>query len=277
MEKTLKQRMREDMQLRGFSLRTQETYLMRVTHFARYFNKLPDKLGQKEVKEYLLYLVKDKHASYGVLNMTYCALKFIFAVTLGRPWEVEKIPRAKRPVKMPVILDKEEVRKLLSVTKNLKHKAMLMMAYSSGLRISEVAHLKVGDIDTARMTVLVRQGKGKKDRYTILSRAALETLILYLRKYKPTSWLFPGAISGRPITTSTIGFVMRHAKKKAGITKRVSVHSLRHAFATHLLEEGTDIRSVQALLGHRSLKTTIIYLHVSPKGLSHVTSPLDTE
>ena len=166
-KKTLKQRMREDLQLRGFSPHTQKEYLMRVTHFARYFNRLPDKLGEKEVKEYLLHLTRDKHASYGVLNMTYCALKFIYTVTLGRPWEIERIPRLKRPVKMPVILDNGEVRRLIVLTENLKHRAILMMAYSSGLRISEVAHLKVGDIDTARMAVLVQQGKGKKDRYTI--------------------------------------------------------------------------------------------------------------
>ena len=275
--KTLKQRMREDLQLRGFSLHTQKEYLMRVTHFARYFKKLPDKLGENEVKEYLLYLTRDKHASYGVLNMTYCALKFIYTVTLGRPWEVERIPRVKRPVKMPVILDKGEVRRLIALTENLKHKAILMMAYSSGLRISEAAHLKVNDIDSARMTVLVRQGKGKKDRYTILSKTALGTLTQYLETYKPTSWLFPGATPGKPITESSIGFVMRAAKKRAGITKRATIHTLRHSFATHLLEQGTDIRSVQSLLGHRSLMTTVIYLHVSPKSLSRIASPLDTK
>ena len=272
-KKTLKQRMREDLQLRGFSLHTQKEYLMRVTHFARHFGKLPDKLGEKEVKEYFLYLTRDKHATYGVLNMTYCALKFIYTVTLGRPWEVEKLPRAKRPV----ILDKGEVRRLIALTENLKHKAILMMAYSSGLRISEAAHLKVGDIDSARMTVLVQQGKGKKDRYTILSKMALGTLTQYLETYKPTSWLFPGATPGKPITESSIGCVMRAAKKRAGIMKRATIHTLRHSFAAHLLEQGTDIRSVQSLLGHRSIMTTVVYLHVSPKSLSRVTSPLDTK
>jgi len=135
----------------------------------------------------------------------------------------------------------------------------------------------VGDVDGARMTVLVRQGKGKKDRYTILSKVALGTLTRYLETYRPTSWLFPGAIAGRPITTSSIGFVMRAAKKRAGIMKRATIHSLRHSFATHLLEGGTDVRSVQSLLGHRSLRTTIIYLHVSPQSLSRITSPLDTK
>jgi site-specific recombinase XerD len=276
-KKTLKQRMREDLQLSGFSPHTQKEYLMRVTLFARYFGRLPDKLGEKEVKEYLLYLTRDKHASYGVLNMTYCALKFIYTVTLERPWEVEKIPRVKRPVKMPVILDKGEVRRLIALTENLKHKAILMMAYSSGLRISEVAHLKVGDLDTARMTVLVRQGKGKKDRYTILSKAALGTLTQYLETYRPTSWLFPGTIADKPITESSIGCVMRAAKKRAGIMKRATIHTLRHSFATHLLEQGTDIRSVQSLLGHRSIMTTVVYLHVSPQSLSRITSPLDTK
>jgi site-specific recombinase XerD len=277
MEKTLKQRMRDDLELRGFSPHTQKEYLMRVTHFARHFGKLPDKLGEKEVKEYFLHLTREKHASYGVLNVTYCALKFIYTVTLGRPWEMEKIPRVKRPVKMPVILDKGEVHRLIVLTENLKHKTILMIAYSSGLRISEVAHLKVSDIDTARMAVLVRQGKGRKDRYTILSKKALGTLTQYLETYKPTSWLFPGATPGTPITESSIASVMRAAKKRAVIMKRATIHTLRHSFATHLLEGGTDIRAVQSLLGHRSLRTTIIYLHVSPQRLSHITSPLDTK
>jgi len=277
MEKTLKQRMREDLELRGFSPHTQREYLMRVTLFARYFKKLPDKLGKEEVKEYFLHLVREKHASYGVLNMTYCALKFIYTVTLGRPGEVEKIPRPKRPVKMPVILDKGEVHRLLVLTENIKHRAILTLAYSSGLRISEVAHLKVSDIDSARMTVFVRQGKGKKDRYTILSKKALGTLSQYLETSRPTSWLFPGETPDRPITVSSIGCIMRAAKKRAIITKRATMHVLRHSFATHLLEGGTDIRAVQSLLGHRSLRTTIIYLHVSPQRLSRITSPLDTK
>ena len=164
MEKTLKQRMREDMQLRGLSPHTQKEYLMRVTLFARYFRKLPDKLGEEEIRAYLLHLVNEKHASHAVLNMTYYALKFIFETTLKRPWEVRKVPHPKKPQRLPVILDKGEVQKLLSVTTNAKHKAMLMMAYGSGLRVSEVARLKVSDIDAARMTVMVREGKGTKDR-----------------------------------------------------------------------------------------------------------------
>ena len=276
MKTTLKGRMIEDMQLRGLSPHTQNAYLMRVTLFARYFGKLPDKLGEEDVRKYLLHLVNDKHVSYGVLNITYYALRFMYEVTLKRPWEVKKLPHPKKPQRLPVILNKGEVQRILSVTTNLKHKAMLSLAYSSGLRVSEVAHLKVSDIDPSRMAVLVRQGKGQRDRYTILSKVALETIIRYLRKYRPTSWLFPGMIPGRPITDKSIGLVMRDVKKRAGITKRATVHSLRHAFATHLLEEGTDPRRVQVLLGHRSLRTTAIYLHVSPKDLSNITSPLDS-
>jgi integrase/recombinase XerD len=275
MEKTLKRRMIEDMQLKGLSPHTQEAYLMRVTLFARHFKKNPDKLGEEEIRAYLLHLVNDRHVSFGVFEQTYYALKFIYEVTLKQPWEVKSVPHPKKPQKLPVILDKTEVQRILSATVNLKHKAMLMLAYSSGLRVSEVTHLKVSDIDTARMTVLVRNGKGRKDRYTILSQVTLETLIRYLRQYRPASWLFPGMIPGRPITSESIGLVMRAAKKRAGIAKRATVHSLRHAFATHLLEAGTDLRRVQLLLGHRSLKTTAIYLHVSPKDLANITSPLD--
>ncbi len=275
MEKSLKQRMREDMQLRGLSPHTQKEYLMRVTLFARYFRKLPDKLGEEEIRAYLLHLVNEKHASHAVLNMTYYALTFIFETTLKRPWEVRKVPHPKKPQRLPVILDKGEVQKLLSVTTNAKHKAMLMMAYGSGLRVSEVARLKVSDIDAARMTVMVREGKGAKDRYTILSRVALDTLTKYLRRYRPTSWLFPGMIPGRPMTTSSIGLVIKAARKRAGISKRATMHSLRHAFATSLLEGGTDLRHVQLLLGHRSLKTTALYLHVSRKDLGTIVSPLD--
>jgi site-specific recombinase XerD len=274
-KKTLKRRMIEDMQLRGLSPHTQEAYLMRVTLFARHFKKNPDKLGEKEIRKYLLHLVKEKHVAYGVFNITYYALKFIYGTTLKRPWEVRDLPHPKKPQMLPVILDKQEVHRILSVTTNLKHKAMLMLAYSSGLRISEVANLKVSDIDSARMAVLVRQGKGSKDRYTVLSKVALETLIRYQRRYKPTSWLFPGMTPGRPMTTSSIGLVMKTARERAGITKKATMHVLRHAFATHLLEGGTDLRRVQVLLGHRSLKTTSIYLHVSPKDLSGITSPLD--
>jgi integrase/recombinase XerD len=276
MEKTRRRLMIEDMQLRGFSQHTQDVYLMRVTLFARFCNKHPDHLGGKEIREYLLHLVNEKHASYGVVTQTYFALRFLYKISMRRPWDVEKIPCMKKPERLPVILDKEEVKRLFAATDNLKHRTELMLAYSSGLRVSEVARLKISDIDTVRMTVLVRQGKGNKDRYTILSKVALETLIAYLRRFRPTAWLFPGVIPGRPITTSSIGLVIMAAKKRAGIAKPVTMHSLRHCFATHLIEEGTDLHRVQLLLGHRSPRTTALYLHVSRKDLSNIKSPLDT-
>lgn len=266
----------EDMQLRGFSPGTQAQYLTYVTNFARFFNKHPDNLGEKEIRDYLLYLINEKHASYGVVNQAYCALKFLYAVTMKRPWNRENLPCMKKPQRLPVILDKEEVKRLLAAAANPKHRVMLMLAYSAGLRLSEVAHLKISDIETGRMMIRVREGKGNKDRYTMLSRVALKTLIPYLRCYRPTSWLFPGLRPDKPLRKNSIMQMIRKVTKRAGITKRVTMHSLRHAFATHLLDEGTDLRRLQLLLGHRSLRTTALYLHVSRKELSSVPSPLDT-
>ena len=275
MKKTLKQRMREDMQLRGLSEGTQKEYLLKVTLFARHFNRLPDKLTEKEIREYLLYLVNEKHVSYSTLTVSYSALRFIYKVTLQRPWEVEKIPYPKTPKRLPVILHRKEIDKIFSAIANLKHRAMLMMAYSAGLRTSEVAHLKITDIDTARMAVMVRQGKGNKDRYTILSKVALETLRAYIRSYQPKNWLFPGMTPGSPVSRGTISLVLKSARVRAGITKPITMHSLRHSFATHLIEAGTDLHHVQLLLGHQSPKTTTIYLHVSRKSLARIVSPLD--
>lgn len=273
---TLKQRMKDDLQLRGLSPRTQKTYILQVTRFARYFNKLPDKLGEKEVKEYLLHLLNEKHVSYATLAQSYSALKFIYEVTLQRPWAVKQIPYPKTPRTLPVVLDKEEIAAIFSVTTNLKHRAILMMTYSAGLRISEVLHLHMSDIDRARMTVLVRQGKGKKDRYSLLSKVALQTLDAYLEAYQPRTWLFPSAYRDQPIAATSIQKMFQVMKGRAGITKPATVHTLRHSFATHLLEAGCDLHHVQLLLGHKSPQTTTVYLHVSQKDLVRIMSPLDT-
>ena len=273
---TLKQRMKDDLQLRGLSPRTQATYIVQVTRFARYFNKLPDKLGEKEVKEYLLHLLNEKHVSYATLAQSYSALKFIYEVTLRRPWAVKRIPYPKTPRKLPVVLSKKEIGAIFSVTTNLKHRAILMMTYSAGLRISEVLHLRLSDIDRARMTVLVRQGKGKKDRYSLLSKVVLQTLDEYLQAYRPRTWLFPCVYRDEPISATSIQKVFRVMKSRAGITKPATVHTLRHSFATHLLEAGCDLHHVQLLLGHKSPQTTTVYLHVSKKDLVRIVSPLDT-
>jgi site-specific recombinase XerD len=264
-----------DLQLSGAKPRTQKTYLREAENLARYFNKSPEQLGEDELKEYLLYLMKERHLSEGTFRFYVAGLKFLYRTTLKREWAVDKIrpPRAKR--KLPVVLDLTEVESLFCVTKNLKHKAILMMTYASGLRASETASLKLTDIDSKRMMVRIRQGKGGKDRYSILSQRALEQLRQYWHKYRPTEWLFEGAKKENPITTHSIQLMFYAAKKRAGITKPASVHTLRHSFATHLIEAGTSLHHVQMLLGHRSPTTTTVYLHVSRLNLAQVISPLD--
>jgi len=264
-----------DLQLSGAKRSTQRGYLREAANLAKYFNKSPEQLGEDELKDYLLHLMKERHLSDGTLRFYVAGLKFLYRTTLKREWPVEKIrwPRAKR--KLPVVLDLSEVESLFSVTKNLKHKAILMITYSSGLRVSETARLKLIDIDSKRMMVRITQGKGGKDRYSILSQRALEHLRQYWQRYRPTEWLFEGAKKGDPITPHSIQLMFYVARKRAGITKPASIHSLRHSFATHLIEAGTSLHHVQMLLGHRSPTTTTVYLHVSRVNLAQVVSPLD--
>ena len=227
-----------------------------------------------KLREYLLYLIRERHLSEGTFRYYVAGLKFLYRTTLKREWPVEKIKHPKRRRKLPVVLDLSEVESLFSVTRNLKHKAMLMITYSSGLRVSETARLKMTDIDSKRMTVRIRQGKGG-DRYSILSQTALEQLRQYWKKYRPAEWLFEGQKKDDHISLSTIQSIFRAAKKRARIAKPVSIHTLRHSFATHLIEAGTSLHHVQLLLGHRSPATTTVYLHVSRLNLAQVTSPLD--
>jgi len=273
--KKLRDRMLVDLQLSGAKPNTQKNYLREVDNLAKYFNRSPEELGEDELKEYMLYLMKERHLSEGTFRFYVAALKFFYRTTLKREWMVEKIkcPRAK--IKLPVVLDLLEVESLFSVTKNLKHKAILMLTYSSGLRASETARLKITDIDSKRMTVRITQGKGGKDRYSILSQTTLEQLRQYWRKYRPTKWLFDGAKKDDHISTHSVQCMFYAARKRAGITKPASVHTLRHSFATHLIEAGTSLHHVQLLLGHRSPTTTTVYLHVSRLNLAQVTSPLD--
>jgi len=264
-----------DLQLSGATPRTQKTYLREAGNLAKYFNRSPAELGEEELKEYVLYFMKERHLSEGTFRFYVAALKFLYRTTLKREWAVEKIryPRAKR--KLPVVLDLSEVESLFAVTPNLKHKAILMITYSSGLRASETGRLKISDIDSKRMMVRISQGKGGKDRYSILSQTTLEHLRQYWRKYHPREWLFNGAEKNGPISTNSIQQLFYKAKKRAGITKPASVHTLRHSFATHLIEAGTSLHHVQLLLGHRSPTTTTVYLHVSRLNLAQVISPLD--
>lgn len=273
--KELREQMLVDLQLSGATTSTQKNYLREVGNLEKYFTRSPAELGEAELKEYLLHLIKERHLSEGTFRFYVAGLKFLYRTTLKREWPVEKIkhPRAKR--KLPIVLDLSEVESIFAVTKNLKHKAILMLTYSSGLRVSETARLELTDIDSKRMTVMIRQGKGGKDRYSILSQTTLELLRQYWRKYRPTKWLFEGQKKNDHITSHTIQLVFYAAKKRAGITKPASVHTLRHSFATHLIEAGTSLHHVQLLLGHRSPTTTTVYLHVSRLNLAQVKSPLD--
>lgn len=266
--------MKQNMELKGFSPKTQQSYLLCVKQFAQYYSQSPENLGNSEVKDFLSYLIKEKHASSSRVNQTYSALKFLYEKTLDRKWIMKKIPRVKKEKKLPTVLDREEVNTLFSVIHNLKHLSILMITYSSGLRISETAHLKVTDIDTKRMLVKV-QGKGAKERYTLLSQVTLETLRDYWKYYHPKEWLFPGNPPTKPISASSIQRIFKKAKHLSKITKAATPHTLRHCFATHLLEAGVDLHHVQLLLGHTSPKTTTIYLHVKRKDLARIISPLD--
>jgi integrase/recombinase XerD len=273
---TLREKMLADLQLRGITQRTQTAYLREVANLENYFNKSPEELGEEEVKEYLVHLLEDRGLSSGTYKYYAAGIKFLYRTTLNREGVVEKIKYPKAKIKLPVVLDLAEVRTLLSVMENLKHRAVLTITYSAGLRVSETAHLKVTDIDSKRMMVRVRQGKGGKDRYTILSKTALECLRQYWRAYRPKDWLFEGQKEGSHICYTSIRQIFVEAKERAGITKPVGPHSLRHAFATHLIEAGTSLHHVQLLLGHKSPKTTTVYLHVSKMNLAQVTSPLDS-
>jgi len=273
---TLREKMLAELQLRGITLRTQTAYLREIAKLENYFNRSPEELGEEEVKEYLVHMLEDRGLSSGTYKYYAAGIKFLYRTTLNRGEVVEKIKYPKAKIKLPVVLDLSEVRTMLSVMENLKHRALLTITYSAGLRVSETAHLKVTDIDSKRMMVRVRQGKGGKDRYTILSKTTLECLREYWRAYRPKDWLFEGQKAVSHISYTSIRNIFVEAKERAGITKPVGPHSLRHAFATHLIEAGTSLHHVQLLLGHKSPKTTTVYLHVSKMNLAQVCSPLDS-
>lgn len=271
----LHDQMKMDLELKNYSPKTRSSYLACVRSFAFHFGQSPEAMGDNEIREYLHFLIKEKKASQSAINQAYSALKFFYQTTLERDWNGLKIPRIKTGKRLPVVLSKEEVQAIFSATKNLKHKALLMTIYSAGLRLSEAAHLKVSDIDSKRMTIRIRQGKGNKDRYTLLARCTLDILHSYWKEYRPLDWLFPGNPKENSISSRTIQKVFENALPRAGIKKEATVHTLRHSFATHLLEAGTDLYHIQHLLGHTTAKTTAIYLHITHKDLARVVSPID--
>lgn len=271
----LRDRMKMDMELKNLSPRTIKTYLSWMRQFTIHYGKSPDQLGDEEIRNYLHYLLKEKVASQASMNQAYSALKFFYVRTLQREWNGSKIPRSKVPKKLPVVLSQDEVQRIFSATKNLKHRAAFMTIYSGGLRVGEAAKLKVSDIDGERMTIRVRQGKGAKDRYTILGERALEVIREYWHAYHPKDWLFPGVKEGNYVSVSTIQRAFRDALDLTDIIKKASVHTLRHSFATHLLEQGTDLYFIQRLLGHTTSKTTSVYIHVARKNVAQIKSPID--
>ena len=271
----LRQRMKDDLRLRNYSDRTIKAYLRCVSNFALHFGKSPDELGPGHIREYQLHLVNQKQCSWAVFNQTVCALRFFYNTTLGCKEMIEEIPYPRFEKRLPVVLSQSEVSALLQALKNLKHRALLTTIYATGLRVSEVTNLMVNDIDSSRMIIQVRRGKGRKDRFVMLSPKLLTLLREYWKAYHPRHWLFPGRDPSRPIDNATAYRVCQRAAVAAKLSKSISPHTLRHSFATHLLEAGTDLRTIQLLLGHRNLKTTAVYLHVSTVALRSTVSPLD--
>ena len=271
----LRRRRTEDLILRNRAPQTIRAYTGWVADFARHFHASPDRLGPEHVRSYLLHLIQDRQASWNVYRQARLALQFFYTVTLGREWVVEKIARPKEPKKLPVVLSREEMARFLDALNNPKHRALLMTAYAGGLRLSEVAHLRVEDIDSARMVVHVRQGKGHKDRDVMLSPRLLAVLREYWKACRPGPFLFPGQKPDRPVALRTVQMVCQRALKASGLSKHVHMHTLRHSFATHLLESGTDLRTIQVLLGHHSFGTTARYLHITTAALKSTRSPFD--
>ena len=271
----LRERMIGEMQLRGLSPGTQKVYLRAARELSRYYGRSPDAMTAQEVRGYLLHLVNEGRLSPSTINAVSAALRFLFSETLGRPEVSLAIPPRKTPKPLPDVLSVQEVERLFAASPNIKHRTVLMTTYAAGLRRSELVRLKVTDIDSSRMMIRIRQAKGQKDRYTVLSARLLEALRAYWRWCRSSDWLFPGVKPGRPIASRTVGYIYTRARDRAGIQKRGGIHILRHCFATHLLEAGVDVRTIQVLMGHRSLSATTRYLHMTRKQLDATPSLLD--
>ena len=272
-ESPLRRRMIEDMTVRNLSPATQRSYVHAVKKFSRFFGRSPDRLGLEEVRTFQVHLASTG-MSWPALNQTVCALRFFYGVTLGRPELPERIAHAHEPSRLPVVLSADEVVRFLQAVTGLKSRTALTTAYAAGLRASEAACLKVSDIDSDRMVIRVEQGKGGKDRYVMLSVQLLGILRAYWRLTKPRRWLFPGRDEDRPMHPTVLHAACRSARAAAGLDKQVTVHTLRHSFATHLLESGTDIRIIQVLFGHSNLSTTARYTRVATSTIGRTVSPL---
>ncbi len=276
----LRQKMLEELQRRNYSHRTAKIYVRIVREFATYFHQPPDKLGPEQIRQYQAHLFQAKKLAPATVSQYVSALRFFFIKTLRRHFLAEYIPFPKSRKRLPTVLSPEEVTRLIDAACNLYHRTLLMTLYSTAMRRAELCQLKVQDIDSQRMMIRIHQGKGGRDREVPLSPKLLETLRVYFRWMRPTTFLFPGTVKGVradvPITPNVVWLACRQAAQRAGITKRLSPHSLRHSCASHLLEAGADLRTIQVLLGHSRLEHTLIYLHLSPKHMHAIPNPLDT-
>ena len=271
----LRQKFIEDLEVRNYAASTIRAYVRHVAAFAQYFSRSPDRLGRQQIHRYQLYLVRERKLATPSLSQIVSGLRFFYETTLGRPWVSERIPYPRHERRLPTVLSRAEVAVLLDTPRNLKHRALLMTLYGAGLRVSELVVLRLGDIDSKRKFIRVRQGKGRKDRETLLPDKLLAALRAYWKISKPVEWLFPGQNPERPISSNAVRLMCRETAQKAKLSKHVNPHVLRHSFATHLLEDGVDLRTIQVLLGHRDLKTTTVYLRVAPTAATWTRSPLD--
>ena len=273
----LRQRMDDAMVLRGFALRTRETYLACVAGLAKHYHCSPDRLDAQQIQSYLLHLITERKLAYASVNQAACACRFLFGTVLQHRKIWLDIPMAKVPTRLPVVLAREDINRLFAACGNLRTRTVLMTTYAAGLRVSEVCALKVDDIESApdRMCLKVRQGKGGQDRYTLLSPRLLATLRLYWQTCRPRTWLFPNKAGDGPMIDQTAQRMYRAACDRAGLREAAGIHTLRHSFATHLLEAGVDLHTIQRLLGHGHISTTMRYLHLAQNRLTGTTSPLD--
>lgn len=271
----LRQRFLDDLRLRNYAPRTIQSYVHAVAQFARHFGQSPARLGPDAIRTYQLHLLHQR-ASWSRFNQVVCALRLLYRLTLGRPDVVHMIPYGKRPKTLPSVLSRAEVLRLLAALPDNPYRMLVRLTYACGLRRSEVVHVRVSDIDSSRGVLIVRQGKGRKDRLVPLSPVLLEELRAYWRRYRPGDWLFPGPRPGQPLHPASVARVFAQIVRSLGLGKPVSLHTLRHSYATHLLEAGVDVVTLQRLLGHRYLETTTRYLHVSTQHLRHTASPLDS-
>ena len=266
----LRRRMIQDMRLHGLSERTQHVYVEAVKHLAQHFNRSPDQLCEQDIRDFFVHLSQTRRLAKSTLRVHLFGIKFLFRHTLQRPWPVFDLLRVKSDQKVPVVLSHQQVRQVLAAIRRPAARMSAVMMYGCGLRVSEAIHPRAEDIDSSRMVVCVRNGKGNKDRYVPLPQPTLETLRAYWRQQRPPQWLFPDRSGTRPIRREAVRKCIQAAAHDCHITKRVGCHTLRHCYATHLLEQGLDLRSIQALLGHRSIRSTIRYLHLTTSTLRNV-------